>query len=78
MKTEAKKDPFNWPAQNRSDLMSLSVLDGKKDNVEIKTKACIQKNRESSENLNTQDIKGTVTFSNFYRSLAKSLGKVRS
>ena len=43
MKTEAKKDPFNWPAQNRSDLMSLSVLDGKKDNVEIKTKACIQK-----------------------------------
>ena len=49
-------DPFNWPAQNRVDLMSLNVLDPKKDISHTRTKDFRPKYRDSSANLTTQDV----------------------
>lgn len=46
-------DPFNWPAQNRADLMSLNVLDPKKDITHTRTKDFRPKYRENSANLTT-------------------------
>jgi hypothetical protein len=31
LKMTAVKDPYNWPALNRADLMSLNVIDKKRD-----------------------------------------------
>lgn len=33
----AKPDPFNWPAMNRADLMSLSNIDANKDGMHTRT-----------------------------------------
>ena len=52
------KDPFNWPTQNRSDLMSLSKLDWKNDATHTRTLNYRPKTRQFSQNLNNHDIDG--------------------
>jgi hypothetical protein len=41
-----KVDPFDWPAQNRADCMSLNVLDTKKDLVATRTRDMRPKTRD--------------------------------
>lgn len=55
---KSTRDPFNWPAQNRKDLMSLSTMDATKDIVHTRTNAFRPKNRQESHNLNSRDIDG--------------------
>lgn len=43
---KSTRDPFNWPAQNRKDLMSLSTMDAAKDIVHTRTNAFRPKNRQ--------------------------------
>lgn len=52
------KDPFNWPALNRADLMSLQTLAKDKDLVRVKTAHVATRCREKSNNLETNDIDG--------------------
>ena len=51
-------DPFNWPAQNRADLMSLAVLNDHKDLMNTRTQNMRPRMRETSHNLHTDDIEG--------------------
>lgn len=45
-------DPFNWPALNRTDLMSLQTLGADKDQVRVKTAQVGRKHyRDTSSNL---------------------------
>ncbi len=53
-----KSDPYNWPAQNRCDLMSLNVLNPTKDCVQTRTSDYRPRTRDVSQNLNTQDVDG--------------------
>lgn len=52
----SKPDPFNWPAQNRADLMSLSTLDQLKDQMHTRTTNYRPKTRDHSSNLQSTDI----------------------
>lgn len=54
-------DPFNWPALNRIDLMSLQTLEAHKDLIRVKTAQAGRK-RDTSDNLQTQDIKGIHSY----------------
>ena len=51
-------DPYNFPMPNRKDLMSLGVLDAKKDGFKMHTKD-LHTGRGISNNLYTNDIEGT-------------------
>lgn len=48
-----KKDPFDWPAQNRADLMNLQVLNPQNDGVHTRTQHYRQRTRQQSSNLQT-------------------------
>lgn len=50
-------DPYNYPAMNRQDLMSLSSINCHKDNMSTSTKRFTTV-RNTSTNLNTSDIEG--------------------
>ena len=55
---KSTRDPFNWPAQNRKDLMSLSTLDPSRDIVHTRTGPFRDRLRDSSSNMATHDIFG--------------------
>lgn len=52
-------DPYNYPALNRKDLMSLSTIDPNKDDQKTTAKYFITK-RNETQNLNTMDIEGII------------------
>ena len=51
-------DPFNWPMPKRQDLMSLSTINPDTDLVRAKTAQASQRMRSTSQNLDTEDIRG--------------------
>lgn len=54
-------DPFNYPALNRKDLMSLSTINQFKDGQKTTTKKFLS-NRQTNNNLYTLDIEGIFPF----------------
>lgn len=55
--TDIKVDPFNFPMPNRADLMSLSVINAKKDAMKTTTSKFFSP-RATSMNGTTKDIPG--------------------
>jgi len=58
--TQPKADPFNYPALQRNDLMSLSTINQFKDGMNTSTKR-FQTGRDFSMSLNTRDIDGKLS-----------------
>ena len=56
---EVKRDPFDWPAQNRADLMNLQVINPSQDGVNNRTRDFRPRTRQESTNLSTNDVDGT-------------------
>ena len=70
----SKTDPFNYPTMNRADLMSLSTINGMKDNQKTTTSKFVT-GRSNSNNLHTKDIEGKLNHhfdSNFSRCRPKT------
>ena len=59
--SNGRPDPFNFPMPNRADLMSLSTINDKKDNMKTTT-VKFQSFRSTSQNLVTNDIQGKLPF----------------
>ncbi len=55
----AKVDPFNYPPMQRSDLISLSTINQKKDSMKTNTKK-FSTMRTFSNNMDTSDISGKL------------------
>ena len=68
-----KPDPFNFPMPNRSDLMSLSVINAKKDAMKTTT-AKFFSPRSTSLNGTTSDIPGKLFSFNFLGAVPKLHG----
>jgi len=54
-------NPFNYPSLNRKDLMNLSKITSRDENIR-KIKNRINTKREYSNNLETSDLSGKVKF----------------
>ena len=54
----SRSDPFNYPALNRKDLMSMSAINWQQDAMFAKIDQCRPKTRDASSNLTTSDVEG--------------------
>jgi hypothetical protein len=56
----SRSDPFNYPALNRKDLMSMSAINWQQDAVYSKIGEQRPKTRDASANLTTADVDGKL------------------